>query len=237
MSKAVKCCRHADDRCRGSGDAARRRCPFASETASIWAALWPAPLLPVVVTCAGPVDTQSHSTAVADASAHTRTLYIPFPAEMSLCCFPCYDETSLLLSLRRRRFADARTAKDPFDRVVAFVARVLEHAVIVVPFERDLDRPRSRVDLRVVDRRSVHQRVRVDEREALGHLKALALQADPAQHVAWQEVGRFDNERAAVPATARVAGPGAHGGRRVRSAVDRNHADVVDHFAHDAEVP
>src|SRR5439155_26817789 len=78
-------------------------------------------------------------------------------------CFRAF--VSFVVATLISSFERARVAEDVRDRAVALMARVLENPVRRIPVQRDRHGPRPREHLRVVDRRLVVDRVRVDGRK------------------------------------------------------------------------
>src|SRR5262245_30060323 len=136
---------------------------------------------------------------------------------------------SLLL---RKRFLISRAAQNIHQRVVPFVARVLEDALVGLR-HRYGRAPRTRERGRVVHGELVQQRVLVDASETLDEME---LVVSPAKTGPAVEVRRVDDERVALPLAARIAQPRPHAGRDVRTAVQRNDPRVVNHLVGDDDV-
>ena len=116
--------------------------------------------------------------------------------------------------------------------VVGLVARELEDR----PFglrQRRFRRPRLVPRRRILDRELVVDHVVGHAREALGHLHVLARAAERVLAV---EVRRLDHQRVAFPAAARESDPLPHALRRLRPAVERDDAHVVNHLGQDHHV-
>src|SRR5215203_1320837 len=79
---------------------------------------------------------------------------------------PCLRWQSRLLV--PARLGGARRTQHVAHRIVAFMARVLEHPVGGLALPRKRQRPGSRPRSRVVDRRRVLERVLIEHREPLG---------------------------------------------------------------------
>src|SRR5207244_3745176 len=118
----------------------------------------------------------------------------------------------------------AATAQDAFHPVVALVARVLEHLVVVVFLPRQQERPRSRPHRRIVDRRFVVDGLRADAREALDEMQASL--RDASELLLVREVRRIDDQGVALPVTARVAVPLPDLLVEMRTAVQRDDAAI-----------
>ena len=110
--------------------------------------------------------------------------------------------------------------------------------VLVVPRQREGQRPRPREGFRVLDPRLVVDPVGRRSREALDDLQRRALRDPfhPARRRAGRnpvpvaEVGGLDHQRVAFPAAARVALQQAHRRRQRRTAIQRDDPRVVDHL-------
>src|SRR5262249_27325634 len=97
--------------------------------------------------------------------------------------------------LRAFRFAQPRPAKNVAERVVAFVARVLEEP-LAGDRPRLLAGPRPHPRVRILDRETVAQRLCIDPREALDDVQVLARAAEACLV---GEVRGVDDERIALP--------------------------------------
>ena len=125
-------------------------------------------------------------------------------------------------------FSKPGAAEDVAQRVVGFVARVLEHQV-VGRRPRLLAGPGPYPRLRILDRELIPERLRVDAREALDDVQVLA-RASEAGLVG--EVGRVDDQRVALPPADGVAEPFPDRLRQVL-AVHPDDARVVHHLGED----
>ena len=130
------------------------------------------------------------------------------------------------------------------DRLVALVARVLEDLVRRIAVQRNRDRPRPRIHVRILDRDLVGNRVRVGAREAFDQAQRAAVRdapdacrrgvgRDPSLVV---EVRRLDDQRVAVPAAPRISRPRADARVEVRSSVDGNDPRLMDHLVDNRHV-
>src|SRR6187401_1218839 len=117
----------------------------------------------------------------------------------------------LIRSVSRGLLVRPRATQDVEQRVVALVTSVFVVAVVVVPLQWVLNRPRLRPCLRVVDAHLVQDHVGTHSREPLGDRdiaavpRTTAIDADTGREAA--DILRLDNERVAVPVTARVTHP------------------------------
>src|SRR6185503_3655448 len=121
---------------------------------------------------------------------------------------------------------------------VAFVAGVLEEAILGIQRQGKGYAPRPRVDLRIVDRRRVGNLAFRNAAEALDHAQAAGVsdaldpaaghaRRDPSEVV---EVRRLDDQRVAFPSSTRIAVPEADAIVRRGAAVERNDPRVVNHL-------
>src|SRR5262245_12191648 len=110
--------------------------------------------------------------------------------------------------------------------VVPFVAGVLEYRTRRL-LPQHLGGPGSRPRRRVIDGELIAERVFGHARETYRqpHVLACALERELVR-----EIRRFDNQRLALPAAAVTSRPLADVCRQVRTAVERNDTDVVEHL-------
>ena len=159
------------------------------------------------------------------ASSSQTRLVVPLSALIAAA-----SRTSITASTARVRHVDVRVpsarrgrggalfgamaGKDVGHPVIAFVARhLVERGVRAI--HRQLHRPRFREHGRILNRRLVGDGVGIGAREALDDAQVLVTEpveiadAEAALVVELQVAG-FDDERAAFPAAARIAGPLLH---------------------------
>ena len=111
-------------------------------------------------------------------------------------------------------------------RVVAFVAGVLVDNVVVKPGHRSFYGPRLRVNPVVLDRELVVDPVRTDTGEAL-HCPRVRRGQKP-QFSLVTIVPRLNHERVPLPVRPGIAVPLPDRTVELRSAIDRNHSNVMD---------
>src|SRR5438552_4190261 len=139
---------------------------------------------------------------------------------------------------RRRRGASgslvrAGAAEDVAHRVIPLVALVRHHLFLVVRGQRHRERPRLRPRRRIVDRHGPLHFVRRDAPEPLDNFQRLRIRLPVRAPL--PEVGRLDDESVAFPVAARVAHVEADALRRMRAAVEQDHARLVDHLVLDRD--
>ena len=83
------------------------------------------------------------------------------------------------------------------------------------------------------DRELIKERVRIRAREALDQTHVLAR---TLERKLVREIRRFDNQRLALPTTAVAPRPLTDVGRQMRTSVQRNDADVVEHLGENHHV-
>ena len=116
--------------------------------------------------------------------------------------------------LAGRALFGARARQDTGEPEVAFVTGVLVDVLIAAP-QRNHQRPRPGPGLRIVDRDSILQRIRSDASEALGQTQRVGCDQEAAA-----QIGGLDDQRVAVPVTARIAEPRVDRCRCVRPAIE-----------------
>src|SRR5262249_5247003 len=131
------------------------------------------------------------------------------------------SRTSTHAGFVSRGFIRTRTAEDVGHGVIPLVARVFEQAsILLLPhWKRRGPGPGER--FRILDREPVVDGVRVDTPEALDHTqrsRVVDLRGHTAIRTAWidrrlvGEVGHLDDQRVALPVSARVSHPLADAG-------------------------
>jgi hypothetical protein len=104
---------------------------------------------------------------------------------------------------------------------------------VVLPAQRNLDRPRPRVRNQIRHSRPICNEVRVDRDETLDDRLGVAHHfPDFVQPGLPVQILRFDDKGVAFPVAHRIAHPLAHGLRQMLR-VHANHAGVVHHFIQD----
>src|SRR5438128_1465802 len=116
--------------------------------------------------------------------------------------------------------------------IIPFVTGVLEYRTCRL-LPGYLRGPGSCPRRRIFDCELIADRVRIHAREALGqtHVLARALERELVR-----EIRRFDNQRLALPMTAVAPRPLTDVWRQVRTSVERNDADVVEHLGENHHV-
>src|SRR6185295_5831856 len=171
----------------------------------------------------------------AGASDSTRTTHTASTASPSatrpICRAMILSSSALLLLLLGRRLGCllllvARALQDAGQRVVPFVARVLEHALVGTR-HRDRGAPRPRPGVGILDGELVAQGLRALAREPLDQVQPGRRAAEAALE---REVGRVDDQRVAIPAADRVAGEEADLRRHVLAPRQVDDPRAVDHL-------
>src|SRR5262245_53769203 len=142
----------------------------------------------------------------------------------------------------RHRFpvllADPRALQQVDDVVVVLVTRVLVHLLVGIdPRPRNHRGPRPRPRVWILDRELVADGPRVDAREPLGDAKGRWIRVLENHAFVGPEIRRFDDQRVAIPAAARVAEPLAQRAADVRPAVEWNDPRAVNHLGCDRDIP
>src|SRR2546428_2711019 len=116
--------------------------------------------------------------------------------------------------------------------IIPFVTRVLKYRTYIL-LPRYLCGPGSGPRRRIVGREVIADRVLGHAREALGqtHVLARALEREFVR-----QIRRFDHQRLALPMTAVAPRPLPDVWRQVRTSVERNDADVVEHLGENHHV-
>src|SRR5207244_11156826 len=106
------------------------------------------------------------------------------------------------------------------------MAGVLEHPAVALR-NGDFDSPWPVPRRRIFNGELIDQRIGIGAAETLGKLQILAASSE---RILVRKILRFDDERVAVPAAARVPLPKMDVLWKMRTVIQRDHADFMSHL-------